>query len=529
MKSNKLPCLIVLALFASRGIPSRLAAQEQKDQHATRPHYRLIDLGTFGGSTSYINPNGNGGPYMNRAGEVVGSSMTAIPPRSNGNFPCPAASGVFHAMAWLDGHVTDLDSLGDPRNCGNALAINDTGEIAGASENGLLDPATGLVQLRAVLWRGGQIRNLGTFGGNHSYADAINNRGQIVGFAMNKVPDPFSLFDLIVGPSTNGTQTRAFLWEKGDMRDLDTLGGPDAWALFVNERGQVAGYSYIDSTPNPTTGIPTADPFLWMKDGRMIDLGTLGGTFGFPGGLNNRGQVIGASSLAADPAACFTGNDPENCVPFLWDGEKLINLFTSTIGGNLVTANAINDTGEVIGAAAFPGHPFDAAIWRNGVATDLGALLGDCFSQAFVMNSRGQIAGNSATCDGKLICAVLWIDGKIFDLNTLIPRNSSLLLVESNAINDRGEIAGNGFPPGCTDFSCTHAFVLIPCGGDEMDSEGCRSDDDTKGNDVSQSNGASMSGDQTTAQANLTPTEMKDRLRAFLTNRNPKFRGFPRK
>jgi probable HAF family extracellular repeat protein len=173
-------------------------------------------------------------------------------------------------------------------------------------------------------------------------------------------------------------------------------------------------------------------------------------------------------------------------------------------------------------------HPFDAAIWRSGVATDLGALPGDCFSQAFVVNSQGQIAGNSATCDGKTIRAVLWKDGKVFDLNTLIPLNSSLLLVESVAIDDRGEIAGNGFPPGCTDFSCTHAFLLIPCEGNEMASTGCRSDAAAEGNAVSQSDGASMSQAQTTAaQANLTPSEMKDRVRAILTNRNRRFRGFP--
>jgi probable HAF family extracellular repeat protein len=502
MKSHKRTCLIVLALFASGAVPGRLAAQEHKDQHATHPHYRLIDLGTFGGSTSYINSTGNGGPYMNREGEVVGSSMKALPPRSNGNFPCAAASGVFHAMAWLDGRVTDLDSLGDPRNCGNALAINDAGEIVGASENGLLDPVTGLVQLRAVLWRDGQHKNLGTLGGNHSYADAINNRGQIVGFALNKIPDPFSLFGLFVGPSTNGTQTRAFLWENGDMRDLDTLGGPDAWALFVNESGQVAGYSYIESTPNPTTGAPPADPFLRK----------------------------GVSSLAADPAACFTGNDPENCVPFLRDGEKLIDLFTSTIGGNFLTANAISDSGEVVGAAAFPNQPFDAAIWRSGVANDLGALPGDCFSQAFVVNSQGQITGNSATCDGKTIRAVLWKDGKVFDLNTLIPRDSNLLLVESFVINDRGEIGGNGFPPGCTDFSCTHAFVLIPCEDDEINSKGCSGDDEAEKDTTSQSHSASVSQVQTTTPlAGLTPSEVKDRVRTFLTNRNRRFGGFPTK
>lgn len=49
------------------------------------------------------------------------------------------------------------------------------------------------------------------------------------------------------------------------------------------------------------------------------------------------------------------------------------------------------------------------------------------------------------------------------DLNTLIPPDSGLRLVETHAINDRGEIAGNGVPPGCVALgTCQHAFVLIP-------------------------------------------------------------------
>ena len=91
MKSRMLTWTIAISLLATlAGSPLRLAAQENR---AKRHRYKLIDLGTFGGTTSYVNPVGNGGPYMNRKGDVVGSSMTSIPPRSNGNFPCPAALG----------------------------------------------------------------------------------------------------------------------------------------------------------------------------------------------------------------------------------------------------------------------------------------------------------------------------------------------------------------------------------------------------------------------------------------------------
>jgi probable HAF family extracellular repeat protein len=453
-----------MAVFCAAGaIPVPSVTRHDTDHR--QPRYKLIDLGTFGGVTSYINPVGNGGPYMNGKGMVVGSSMTSIPipPNQNG-YPCPSPPDeVFHAMQWRLSGVTELRSLGISSDCGNALAINDRGETVGTSENGKLDLATGVLQLRAVMWKDGHIRNLGTLGGKHSFAGAINDQGEIVGFALNKIPDPYSLFDFGIGGFTSGTQTRAFLWRDGHMQDLGTLGGPDAWAVFVNEHSQVAGYSYTNSAPNSATGVPTVNPFLWTAEGGIVDLGTLGGAYGVPVGLNNRGQVIGISGLASDPAACLTGTDPENCHPFFWDGEKLIDLNTSTIGGNPVSADAITDAGDILGAECFPNGACSAYIRSNGVAMALGALPGDCVSEAFVMNSRGLIAGGSLNCNSGTIRAVLWEDGRVFDLNALISGSSDLLLVEANAINDRGEIAGNGFPAGCTDVSCTHAYVLIPC------------------------------------------------------------------
>lgn len=303
-----------VAALLALALPGFVVAQEHPAKHR---HYKAVDLGTFGGPASYIQPTSEfGSPnQINERGTAVGGADTSIPTTPVSNlFVCGGVGGVVpfanHAFERRDGLVTDLGTLAGADNCSVATSINARGQIAGTSENGVLDPILGVTQIRAVVWNHGEIQNLGTLGGNHSAANISNDRGQVVGIALNAIDDPFSFFDFFLFGSPVGTQTRAFLWQNGQMRDLGTLGGPDAFATALNDRGQVAGASYTDSTPNPATGIPTVDPFLW-QDGHMANLGTLGGTFGAAAGLNHRGQVIGVSNLAGDQAAD----------PFLWRGD----------------------------------------------------------------------------------------------------------------------------------------------------------------------------------------------------------------
>ena len=206
-------------------------------------------------------------------------------------------------------------------------------------------------------------------------------------------------------------------------------------AYLVNERGQVAGWSYTNSMPNPATGIPTQDPFLW-ENGTMLDLGTLGGTLGFPMALNNRGQVVGQSNLAGDLTA----------TPFFGTGDCSGPGHTWR---DFRSAFWINDAGDVVGVATNQNDSaFLAFLWKNGVMIDLGTVAGDTCSQAESINSEGQVVGASGICF-QTARAFLWEKGgPMVDLNSLIPRNSSLQLVTALDINDRGEIAGIGVPPG---------------------------------------------------------------------------------
>ena len=448
MKSRTWMWMTVVCLFAALAMPVGIAAQDNPSQdHKHRHHqYKLIDLGTFGGPTSIV-PNFSLVSISSQGAVIVQGDTTIPDPYYPNCFMSDCL--VSHPGIWQDGVLTDLGVLPGV-NSAAPNWINDRGVVVGASENGMIDPLTGFPETEAVVWKHSQIINLGTLGGNASSANAVNNRGDVTGNALNTILDPF---EASFGPpnylyGTGATQMHAFLWQDGTMQDLGTLGGPDSVGEFVNERRQVAGVSYTSFTPNQSTGIPTQDPFLW-DDGRMIDLGTLGGTAGWPWGLNSRGQVTGQSNLA----------DDVHFHAFLSSRGELRDL--GTLGGNNSSARWINDGGEVVGRAdLYPGlitrHGF---LWKNGVMTDLGVVGSDPCSTAYSINSSEQIVGVSSPC-GHSGHGFLWENGgPIVDLQTLVLPGSDVTIGETLFINDAGEISGFG----TNSNGDQRGLLLIPC------------------------------------------------------------------
>jgi len=441
MNQGKLMRTACTSLIAVIGLAVWVSAQESSPPHHGRHHtYRLTDLGTLGGNNT-LPVLVESVQTLSADGVVAGCSETSSPNPEYPNFnpflyPFGQDTNIFHAYRSTNGGLWDLGTLpGGDNSC--ALWISDNGQVAGSSEIGVVDPLTGWPEIRAVLWRDGRMIPLGNLGGNESFPVSVNNRAQVTGFATNSVPDDLFGF---------GTQVRAFLWERGVMRDLGTLGGPDAFGIVVNEQGQVLGFSLTSSGGG--------DAFLW-QNGRMQDIpDMLGGTQINPFYLNDQGMAIGNASLA----------DEQRFHPFLWHRGAMQDL--GTFGGSNGDALWVNQTGQVVGAADLAGDTVHHAfLWQRGRLTDLGSGPETC-SAANAINAGGQIVGFSSDCQ-QAHHAILWEHGEAVDLSTVTRLPPNMYLAGAQNINDRGDIVAIGV----VDNAYLHTLLLTPEGECDSDCE----------------------------------------------------------
>jgi len=199
-------------------------------------------------------------------------------------------------------------------------------------------------------------------------------------------------------------------------------------ASAINNSGEVAGIT-VFSTPSPAT-----HAFLY-SNGVMTDLGTLGGFASFGWGINNVGQVTGASEYHPISFTLAPGESYTDSHAFLYSNGAMADL--GTLGGHSSAGMGINDAGQVTGWSQVIGGSAHAFLYSDGTMTDLGTLGGHQ-SNAFAINNAGQVTGAAETIRGDpQPHAFLYSHGVMADLGTLGGTNSVGL-----AINDVGQVTG---------------------------------------------------------------------------------------
>jgi probable HAF family extracellular repeat protein len=274
------------------------------------------------------------------------------------------------------------------------LRIIDIGAGDNSTANGVnqLGHIVGDRDTHAFLWRSGRITDLGDLGGGYSVATDVNNRDEVVRFS-----------------TVAGGAQHAFLWRRGVMTDLGVLpGGDNSYAQAVNDRGEIVGWSATAPENGSLHAFRWRDGVmtdLGAPNGGQslaLDISNQGEIVGESGGVAVRWRHGHPQALTSQPSEAVAVDDRGDIVVsyfvgtargFLWRKGRITEIVPPA-GATFIALFGINNRTQVVGYS-----DFTAFVWQRGVIAVLPRLAGP--SGAYDVNDRGQIVGYSAANPGR--------------------------------------------------------------------------------------------------------------------------------
>jgi len=204
----------------------------------------------------------------------------------------------------------------------------------------------------------------------------------------------------------------------------------------IDNRGRVAftAFAYDE-----TWGWDWREMYVQTPDGRSRQIATLGGYDVYAYGVSDRGgYVVGTSYLVGDTES----------QGYRWHTGK--QQAVPKFDAELANAYAVNNHGVVGGCSGY--YPPEGGYWVNHAYLWTGSTLTDITpagvgeSCVYGLNNRSHAVGVAHAPDWSGAHAFLWKNGRFIDLNDKLPAGAAKHwhLINGVAINDRGEIVGDG-------------------------------------------------------------------------------------